>query len=125
MHNSITHRMPRVPISHDQPAQRPVPHAVPGLLRTAGAEYAPEQAAGIRHARGHRALQGQPWPGRDIGVRGPDGEETPLSHEEVLVGVALELFDGWPLVQRWRPAGSWERAHVGQLARPSFWDGLL
>jgi hypothetical protein len=58
-------------------------------------------------------------------VRGPDAGETPLSLAEVQAGVKCGEFDGWPMEQRWRPAGTWERRTTGLLAAPFFWDGLL
>ena len=41
------------------------------------------------------------------------------------VGLRMGLFDNIPLVQRIRPAGTWENKHAAFLRRPSVWEGLL
>jgi hypothetical protein len=36
-----------------------------------------------------------------------------------------EEVDCWPLLRLYKPPGSWEKKHLGQLSRPSVWEGLL
>lgn len=70
-----------------QSPERGVPHAVPRLLHPSGAERAPEQTAGGRHAGGDRAISGRAWPGADFGVRASGIDETPLSRAEAVVAM--------------------------------------
>ena len=64
-----------------------LPNAVPRLLCTACAERAPGQKTGQRYVGSDRALQAGPWPGADFGARPPEIDETPLSLDEVFVGL--------------------------------------
>ena len=63
--------------------------AVPGVLRTVGAECASEQGAGCGDACRDRAESIEPWPGASVGVRRPAAWEVPLSASEIAVGLSL------------------------------------
>lgn len=64
-----------------------LPDALPGVLRQAGAERAPQQEAGSRHARCYRSGAAEPWPGASVGVRAPWPGETPLNGAEIVQGL--------------------------------------
>lgn len=99
---------------------------VPGVLRAPGAQRAPGQGPGRRYVGRHRASIGGTWPGKDLGVRAPEPGETPLSRAEVRFAIdVMGILDEFPITHTIRPAGTWERPGIGQLARPSPWEGLL
>ena len=58
-------------------------------------------------------------------MRGPMKGETALSQAEVDYGVEEEIFDGFPLQQISKPAGSWEIGNVHLMAKAQPFDGLL
>lgn len=76
----------------DQPALGPLQHAMPCLLRTAGAVGTSEQAAGSGHAGRDRPVQGFAQSARGAGVRAPYGDETTLSEAEVAFAVPRGLL---------------------------------
>lgn len=99
---------------------------VPGVLHSSGSQRTPSKGSGLRHVGRDRASLGGTWPGRDLGVRAPDPGETPLSRAEVRFAIdVMGILDEFPVVHRYRPAGTWERAGIAQLAKPSPWEGLL
>lgn len=65
---------------------------MPGVLHTPGAVGAPEQGPGSGDAGHHCQAQGEPWPGRDSGVRAPRFGEVALSADEVRHGFAVGVF---------------------------------
>jgi hypothetical protein len=79
--------MPSLRIIEKTKAQWGLSDAVPGVLRTAGAEYASEQGAGRIDAGCDRAQSIEPWPGASVGVRRPEAWETRLSASEIAVGL--------------------------------------
>ncbi len=102
-----------------------VQHALPRLLRAPCAERTSEQGPGVSNVGSHSAGAWQSWPGKDIGIREPAPGETPLSDAEVAVAVKCGEADGWPMVRRIKPAGTWERKSASALAPPTPWEGLL
>ena len=67
----------------DAPAEWAVFHAMSGVLRSSCVVHQPEQKVGSRDARSDKPSRWEPWPGFDLGVRGPVFGETPLSAAEV------------------------------------------
>lgn len=68
--------------------RRPVPLHLPAVLCPAGAECAPQQAAGSGDAGRDSPPPRRTWPGRDLGVREPYPGEVGLSWAEVHCGLA-------------------------------------
>lgn len=64
-----------------------VPDAVPGVLHSSCAECLSEQRPGSGHAGSDRQVRRCTWPGRDLGVRQPGIDETPINCAEVRHGV--------------------------------------
>lgn len=90
--------MPAMRSGPAQPAQRPVLHALPRVLRAAGGEHGAGQAPGAGDAGGHCAPQAGAWPGSDLGVRAPFPGECALSWAEVLHGWRAGLLGGFHAV---------------------------
>lgn len=97
-------------------------------------------AGGLDELRARRSAASQPgkeravlcadWPGRTVGIRAPEANETPLSAAEVLVALSMGLacgnadeVDAWPMVRRVRPAGTWPSVAMSRKRGP--FDGLL
>lgn len=119
--------MPSLRVIKTTASQWGIPLRVPAMLRPAGAVHSPEQASSGRNAGGDRKIPALTWPGRDLGIRAPGTDETPLSEAEVRFGIRAGLIDVdlWPMVQIHREAGSWEKRRIGELAKPGPWEGLL
>lgn len=79
--------MPGVRISRDEALERNLPLYMRAVLRPAGAQCAPGQAPSERDAGSDCEISGKPFAGRRVGVRAPTLDETPLSVEEVRVGL--------------------------------------
>lgn len=60
---------------------------MPEMLYGLDSEYRSQQNAGKQHAGSDSKDTGRTWPGKDIGVREPSEEETPLSWAEIQVGI--------------------------------------
>lgn len=75
-----------MPSETNQSGQWAVFTRMRGVLCSFGAVGLPEQKTGDHDAGGHRAVQGEPWPGASVGVRRPETGETPLSPAEVRFG---------------------------------------
>jgi hypothetical protein len=61
---------------------------VPALLRPFGDVSTPRQEAGSVDAGGNTESAGEPWTGASAGVRKPEDWETPLSADEIRLGLA-------------------------------------
>lgn len=75
--------MPAVPDRISAPSLGRLQLRMRAMLRTAGAQHAPEQAAGQGHAGSHRPLPRRTKPQRGALLRRADPDETPLSPDEV------------------------------------------
>ncbi len=60
---------------------------VRSVLRPAGVECAPRQAPSVSDVGCDFEISGKPFAGRRFGVRAPTPDETPLSVEEVRIGL--------------------------------------
>jgi hypothetical protein len=65
---------------------------LPGMLHTPGTFRCAGQTPSVRIAGSHRALQGEPWPGKSAGIRRPENWETKLSDSEVAHAIAHNLI---------------------------------
>ncbi len=79
--------VPRVRISREEAIERNLPIYMRAVLRPAGAQCAPGQAPSVSHVGSDCEISGKPFAGRRVGVRAPTPDETPLSVEEVRIGL--------------------------------------
>jgi len=79
--------LPGLRIIEDTAKEWGLPLHMRTLLRPVGAQCAPGQAPSIGHAGRDCQISGKPFAGRRFGVRAPTPDETPLSAEEVLIGM--------------------------------------
>jgi len=79
--------MHSLPSSRHEPAVRPVPLRLPGVLHQAGVEHQAQQGGSSRDAGSHCEVPRQPWPGAHLGIRRPGIDETPLSLDECWIAV--------------------------------------
>lgn len=69
------------------------------------------------------------WPGKSVGVRAPEPNETPLSESEVMHGQNIGIFtterdeyDCWPIQRLHTPSWGWKLT-ITKKATP--WDALV
>ena len=58
-------------------------------------------------------------------MRGPIGNETPLSLSEVEHGFEHGILDSLPVRRTHKPIGAWELANISMMAKATPFDGLL
>ncbi len=63
-----------------------------GVLCKVGDDHASRQKTRVCDVSGDGKGQGLNWPGRDLGVRRPDADETPLSKGEVRFAIRRGLL---------------------------------
>lgn len=76
----------------NQQISRQVQQQMSGLLHGLGDEDQSQQTTCSGDARISSQDAGITWPGKDIGIRGPEDGETALSWDEVYHGVATGVL---------------------------------